>query len=299
MRGIRPFVIALLLLGVLPSVALAWGPGVHMAVGNEVLQLLHLLPAGVAAILWKHRRDFLFGNIAADVVVGKRLSRVKQACHHWETGLSMLEEARTKRARAFAYGYLTHLAADTVAHNKYVPRQALVTRAGVHLAHLYWEMRADAAVDPTLWPQMRHLLGEVAAEHRPNLHARLTDTFLPFGLNWRLFGRFNRLATQWRWRRLVAHWNRASRHRLPEKLIRQYQQECVQRALDVLTHGRRAEVCYEDPNGNAALTCTRHRRRQLRQMARAGIIAPHIYHEAMLGQAPTVELDRPTHRHSA
>jgi hypothetical protein len=299
MHRIRTFAIAFAVVVAVPSLALAWGPGMHMAVGNDVLQLLQVLPAGVAALLWKHRRDFLFGNIAADVVVGKRLSRVKQVCHHWETGFDMLDEARTKRARAFAYGYLSHLAADTVAHNKYVPRQVLKMRSAIHFSHLYWEIRADAAVDPSLWPQMRELLSEVASLHRPSLHARLAETFLPFSLNWRLFGHLNRIATKWRWRRLVTLWNRASRHSLPEVLIGQYRHECVARVCDVLIHGREAQVCYEDPNGNAALTCARHRRRLLRQIARAGVVAPHIYQEAVLGQAPAILVEQSSRRYSA
>jgi hypothetical protein len=270
-----------------PRVAWAWGPGMHMAIGRDILGMLHLLPAAVAAVLWKHRRDFLFGNIAADVVVGKRLSRVKQICHQWRTGWGMLESAETKRARACAYGYLSHLAADTVAHNKYVPRQLLTTRAAASLGHLYWEMRADATVEVDLWVEMRRLVPEVAAEHRANLHAHLTDTFLPFGVNWHLFNRLNRLATQRRWRRIVRHWDQMSDRPLPAELIRAYRAECVRRAVDVLVHGDASLVCYEDPNGNAALTYARHRRRLLRQMARAGVMRSHTYREAVFGQSPS------------
>jgi len=299
MCRLRVIAIAALLVAVVPCVALGWGPGMHMAIGRDVLGMLDMLPAVVAAILWKHRRDFLFGNIAADVVVGKRLSRVKQVCHQWQTGWAMLEEARTKRARAFAYGYVSHLAADTVAHNKYVPRQLLTTRAAISLGHLYWEMRADATVEPDLWKQMRRLVPEVAAEHRASLHAHLTDTFLPFGVNWRLFNQLNRLATQRRWRRLIVHWHRMSHRPLPAQLIQEYRAECVHRVIDVLSHGTASSVCYEDPNGNAALTYARHRRRLLRQMARAGVMTPHTYREAIHGQTPIVRLETRFPRHSA
>jgi len=292
-------VTAILITWIVPGIALAWGPGTHMALAGDVLEMLHLLPAAVAVIVARHRRDFLFGNIAADVVMGKRLSRIKQVCHHWDTGFSMLEEAPTKRGRAFAYGYLAHLAADTVAHNKFLPRQMTLSRTTMSLGHLYWELRADAAVSPEQWRQLRQLLSEVFAEHHANLHARLTDTFLPFGVNWRLFYQMNRFATRQGWRKAIRRWDQVSRWHLPDQLIRDYRAECRQRILDVLKYQRESSVCHEDPNGNAALAYTRHQRRQLRQMTRVGVIAPHIYYEAALGHAPSVRLNVDAHHHAA
>jgi hypothetical protein len=40
-------------------------------------------------------------------------------------------------------GYLSHLAADTIAHNWYVPRQLLLTSSTKGLGHSYWEARMD------------------------------------------------------------------------------------------------------------------------------------------------------------
>ncbi len=78
--------------------------------------------------------------------------------------------------------------------------------------------------------------------------------------------------------------------------MRAYQAECLERMLEVLTGQRGAEVCHEDPNGNAALTYTKLQRRQLRQMARAGLIAPHILYEAAVGHGPTVKTNVDAHR---
>jgi len=49
----------------------------------------------------------------------------------------------TKPLRAFAFGYLAHLAADTVAHNYFVPRQLAVTSSTSSLGHSYWESRFE------------------------------------------------------------------------------------------------------------------------------------------------------------
>ncbi len=282
----KAFGLAILFIVLTPLTALAWGPATHLKLATDLLEQLHLLPAALAIVVARHRKDFLFGNIAADVVVAKRLSRVKQVCHHWDTGFGLLEDARTDRAKAFVYGYLCHLAADTVAHGKFIPRQMTLTRTTLSLGHLYWEMRADAAVETRYLCLLRHVLRDAAVEHRAMLHARLTDTFLPFMMNWSVFYRTNRLASLRMWRRAVWQWGHLSRWRLPAELMRAYREECLERMVDILTNRREARVCHEDPNGNAALAYARLQRRQLRQMARAGLIGPHVFHEAARGHAP-------------
>src|SRR5262249_3888439 len=69
--------------------AFAWGPATHVKPASDVLENAGLLPVAIGAILKKCRRDYIFGNIAADVVLAKRLSRVKQFCHHWATGFAI------------------------------------------------------------------------------------------------------------------------------------------------------------------------------------------------------------------
>lgn len=278
---------AMLVFLLLPAAdALAWGPATHIKLANDVLGQVGLLPAAVAALLSRHGRDYLFGNIAADVVLAKRLTRVKQLCHHWATGFAILEDAQTDQSRAFAYGYLSHLAADTVAHGKFLPRQMTLTRTTVSFGHLYWELRADSTIGPHYWDQLREVLDEVFACHRDSLCARLTDTFLPFSVNWRLFYRMNRFVGQRLLRSTMDCWYNRSRWELSDQILREYRQECVDRILSVLAEGPRSAVLHDDPNGNAALAYTKLQRRQLRQMSRAGLIAPHILYEAAAGHAP-------------
>jgi len=269
-----------------PTDALAWGPATHMKLAGDLLARLDLLPAAVAALLARRRRDYLFGNIAADVVLAKRLSRVKQLCHHWGTGFAIYDDARSDNGRAFALGYLSHLAADTVAHNKFIPRQMTLTRSTMNLGHLYWELRADSTIGPHHWQQLRSVLDDVFAEHESSLSHRLTDTFLPFAVNWRLFYRMNRFLGRRLWRQAMDRWYDLSRWELSDQLMREYRAECLDRMIDVVANHRDADVLHEDPNGNAALAHTRAQRRQLRQMARCGMITPHILYEAAAGHAP-------------
>jgi hypothetical protein len=278
----------LLLVGVFASDAWAWGPATHVKLASDLLGQLQLLPAGIAALLAANRKHYIFGNVAADVVFAKRLSRVRQFCHHWHTGFTILEGARSDAGVAFGLGYLSHLAADTVAHCKFLPRQMTVTRTTMPFGHLYWELRADSTIGPHYWQVLRDILDDVFAEHEASLSARLTDTFLPFSMNWRVFYQMNHLVSRRGWQRAMFRWSDVSRWQLSDQLMREYRAESLERMVDIVVNQRAAAVLHEDPNGNAALAYTRMQRRQLRQMARAGLAAPHVIHEAEVIHAPRV-----------
>ncbi|MCH7884399.1 MAG: zinc dependent phospholipase C family protein [Planctomycetes bacterium] len=105
---------------------LAWGPGTHIALSGSILERLQLLPTAIGALLARHGIAYLYGSIAADMVFAKRLSRVKQFCHHWSTGFKLLDSASDDSGTAFAYGYLSHLAADTIARTVASPAELRV-----------------------------------------------------------------------------------------------------------------------------------------------------------------------------
>jgi hypothetical protein len=135
--------LAVLALVCLPSVAHAWTPGTHVFLGESVLANLAQLPAAVADLLRAYPYDFLYGNIAADTSMAKKYAPVGRHCHSWHVGQEILDRADTPGLRAFGWGYLAHLAADTVAHNYFVPRQLVVTSTTLALGHTYWESRFE------------------------------------------------------------------------------------------------------------------------------------------------------------
>ncbi len=136
------FAVACLL--VIPGEAFAWGPGVHMAVSRFVLANLDLLPGNVAFLLSQSPQAFIYGSLSADFFVGKG-SRVKPGhSHNWSSGGKLLLAAGTPQLRAYALGYLTHLAADVVAHNFYVPNVLARAPYASNFWHVYVEMQADS-----------------------------------------------------------------------------------------------------------------------------------------------------------
>lgn len=251
--------------------ACAWGPATHVGLAGSVLQNLHLLPSAVAAILLRHGVSYLYGNMAADMVFAKRLSRIKQFCHHWSTGFGLLDAAHDDPSRAFAYGYLSHLAADTVAHGKYVPRQIVVSECSVNFGHLYWELRADALETDADWQRLECILQMDQTHHHRALEAHITDTFLPYELNRLLFGSLNAFAVRRGFRRGIGAWSRYSRWPLSRSLVQSYRTESLDRIHAILTVGRRSALLREDPNGTSALMQLRVRRREVRRLKRRGL----------------------------
>lgn len=266
--------------------ALAWGPAAHVQLAGDVLSRVALLPASLAALLTRCAVDFLYGNVAADVVFAKRASRVKGFCHHWETGFGLLSDADNDRRRAFALGYLSHLAADTVAHNKFVPHQLMTTRTTLSLGHPYWELRADQFAGEAAWVELRKLIRGRYSEHESLMAARLDHALLPFRVNRRLFYSMNRLFSHDAWRRGAGVWHQWSRWELSEQLVSAYWCESVERAISVIRDGKASPVLREDPNGTSALSRIRVSRRHLRCMARAGVLTVPALSEAVSPHRP-------------
>ncbi|BCS89261.1 zinc dependent phospholipase C family protein [Pseudodesulfovibrio sediminis] len=133
------FVIA----AIMPDQAFAWGPGVHLALGNSVLSNIGALPPLVAGLLGRHPNAFLYGCLSADIFIGKGTDFRPGHSHNWVTGFKLLKSAQDARVLAYGYGYLAHLAADVVAHNYFVPNAMVARNAGSKLSHIYVEMQAD------------------------------------------------------------------------------------------------------------------------------------------------------------
>ena len=99
--------------------------------------------APVADLLRAYPFDFLYGNIAADSSIAKHYAPLGRHCHYWHVGQEIHDLAESDALRAFGLGYLCHLAADTVAHNYFVPRQLMITSSTAAVGHSYWETRVE------------------------------------------------------------------------------------------------------------------------------------------------------------
>ncbi|MFO8031767.1 MAG: zinc dependent phospholipase C family protein [Desulfohalobiaceae bacterium] len=134
---------ALILFG-LAEPALAWGPGVHLNLCNQVLCRLDLVALSVARILERYPVAYVYGSLSADFLIGKGKSLSANHCHSWQSGFRLLQQIKEPELQAYAYGYLSHLAADVVAHNYYVPNMLQLGKGRGRLSHVYLELQADS-----------------------------------------------------------------------------------------------------------------------------------------------------------
>lgn len=283
-----PWAVALLVTWLLfdPPAALAWGPSTHIELARSLLSTLSPGIGAAAGLLAKYARDFLYGNVAADVIQAKRLAEAKKHCHNWSVGLHLLDKARNDHTRAFALGYLCHLAADCVAHNKFVPRQMTLSRSRTTFSHVYWEMRADAMIGRASWQEMRAVVASHWPDHDQLMKTHLTMPLFSFGWNKQVFRRVSLASALRPWRRGVKIWQAISTHALPAELMAGYHDECLARMTSVLARGAHSPVMAEDPVGSVSLANVRATRKLLRQMASAGILRPQVLQEAVAHLAP-------------
>src|SRR5687767_2540161 len=177
----------LLALLLTPAVAHAWTPGTHIFLGEAVMRSLPLLPSGIAELLAAFPYDFLYGSIAADTSIAKKYAPAGRHCHSWNVGFEIHERARDAPLRAFALGYLAHLAADTVAHNYFVPRYLAITSSTTALGHSYWESRFETHLGERFSRRAREVILLDHARSDEHLDRILSPTIFSTSTNRRIF----------------------------------------------------------------------------------------------------------------
>jgi hypothetical protein len=201
-----------------------------MYLGNELLNCAPLIPAGILALLKKHRQDFLYGNIMADIILGKKYLPDDKSSHSWDVGLKMLDQAKTWPERAFAYGYLAHLAADTVAH------ETLTDEKG-NMGHTWVEMKADSLIDKTYWLQTVMISRAVRKRSDLLLENSLDSYIFSFKTNKRIYKSMV----------FLSFLNKKRKWGVDKELIQELHEESLARMLELLQNGTESAVLNKNP----------------------------------------------------
>lgn len=266
--------LAIVLLMILPTDALAWTPGTHVYLGETILANLRLLPAAVADLLYAFPYDFLYGSIAPDTSFAKHYVPRGRHSHFWHVGQETLDFAETDALRAFGLGYLAHLAADTVAHNFFVPRQLLVTSSSRAMGHSYWEIRAETHLTDRFARKARELilLDHSAADR--HLERIISPTLFSVQTNRRLFRGMVHLAHTKSWQRAMQAARERSRWLLEDRDVERhlgvaydFTMEMLEAATPAAARTRRF-----DPSGAEALRRVKRWRRHA--LLSGGLAAP-------------------------
>ena len=256
--------VALVAIALLPDVAWAWTPGTHVFLGEAVMRSLPQLPASVADLLRAFPYDFLYGSIAADTSIAKKYVPVGRHCHSWAVGFEIHERARDEPLKAFALGYLAHLAADSIAHNYFVPRQLAVTSSTSGLGHSYWESRFETHLGEGHSRRARELILRDHSHSDGHLDRILSPTIFSTQTNRRLFRGMVRVTDTDSWQRIFTVVKENSRWDLPDADVGRYMDRSYDYIMDFLIRLDRSEPFLLDPSGDAQLRLSKKVRRDVR-----------------------------------
>lgn len=254
--------LALYCLVVFPGVAHAWTPGTHVFLGEAVMRSLALLPPAIAALLREFPYDFLYGSIAADTSIAKKYVPVGRHCHSWNVGMEILDGARDEPLRAFGLGYLAHLAADSVAHNYFVPKQLAITSSTAGLGHSYWESRFETHLGTECARRARELILIDHSRSDGLLDKVLSPTIFSTSTNRRIFRGMVIAADNDSWQRIFGLMTVNSRWDLPDNDVGRYIARSYDFIIDLLQRMDHSEPFQLDPSGDEALRMAKVVRRQ-------------------------------------
>jgi len=128
-----------------------WGPVTHTylaAAGEDSLPD----DSGLKEFLFAYEEDYIYGCVAPDIYVSQYFDdegyRKHKELHSWDTAFLLLKLADTDDEKAFAVGYFVHLISDSVAHNRYVPKQGVALGMTMKESHAVIESSVDDQMDP-------------------------------------------------------------------------------------------------------------------------------------------------------
>jgi zinc dependent phospholipase C len=265
MRWFALFAGAVLLIALFPSDAHAWTPGTHIFLAESILSNVSALPGLVGDLLRAFPHDYLYGSIAADTSFAKKYAPKGRHPHAWHVAQEIHDAAESDALRAFGLGYLSHLAADVVAHNYFVPRQLVVSRGPAGVAHAYWEARVENTIDRRYSREAMDLL---RMDHTPAdrlLDSVLSPTLFSIPTNRRMFRGMVRIADQRSYQATVRLAHEFSGVPLTDEDVGRHLERSREEIIQMLA-ARDGSLRLRDPSGEAALREARLARKEILEL---------------------------------
>jgi hypothetical protein len=265
-----------------PGDAWAWGPVTHIVHGSTILANLTSLPETLQALLMLHPERYLYGCIGADIIQAKAYTRsIATHCHSWPVAWQLLDESETDGQRAFVWGYMTHLGADIISHNHFVPASLLRSFEARTAGHAYWEARADGLQDQLYWRRVRRVLEGDYSDCDRLVERVVEHTLFSFRTNKRIFDSLMAINKLKRWQRLVDTVNMRSRYPLSTQTVQRYNQACIMSAMDLMVNAKSSFTQEQDATGRDILSRSVALRRKLRALKRRDQIPPGLEEEML------------------
>lgn len=263
------FALAVILI---PESAYAWGPGMHLETGLYVLDhIKDVLPA-IAAVITEHPRHFIYGTISPDILVGKRYAGYHWHCHNWKVAKILVDSAKTSAEKAGVYGYLCHLAADTVSHNYYVPYKAIRGYSARLLSHTYWELRHDLNVNPRVWKEVKSIAQGDYADFDALMEKTLRKTVLSFRTSRVIFRGILKIEQLKRLRQTLNVFAKKSAWEIGPERFSHFYTLTMNTVMDYLKDPKKARCLAADPSGMARQAEALQLRDRIRENLRRKVI---------------------------
>jgi hypothetical protein len=154
--------------------ALAWGLCTHIYFSQLLIWAIPLADSRFRRAVARLPGLMLAGACLPDVsLVGKHVGAAAlNTTHQWSAAQRLLAAARDDESRALSLGYASHLLADIIAHNHFVPAHEQIWFHRPVITHAASEWVMDAHIMPHLLSRPADLMrrhgtrvAEYAAEH--------------------------------------------------------------------------------------------------------------------------------------
>ncbi|MBM3989826.1 MAG: zinc dependent phospholipase C family protein [Planctomycetes bacterium] len=245
--------LALLLLTLALPLALAWGPGNHLEFEHRVFRQRERLRPSVRRLVTAHRDAWAYGHIAADIINLKAAGGPYSHCHRWGIVAEMRALASSDFERAFTCGYLAHLAADTIAHNHFVPYHLARFARTQGLGHLYWELSADRFVPDERWDVVARLKRiEGLSQLDELVNATVPRKALSMGTNKLIFNHLLLVSERSAWRTGVERLHPRGTIELKRGFLDRFRAAAIERIFLALSDDGVERIAHVDANGKLA-----------------------------------------------
>lgn len=244
------------------NVIINWGPGVHLHLAGKVLE--DNIKNEDFEIIKKNKEYFLYGNVSPDITLGKKyIKEIEKHCHKWETAFNILNKASNDKQKAMSYGYLTHLAADVIAHNYYIPKELLEGRGLRNFLHTVVEIKADMSIYKDTYSLIKNILDKDYKEEDKFLKENISKAILPFGINRKIFEYSLKSSKSKYLYRAFNIFGKYERWIEENRNILVYYHEISYNLMvDILNNLDKSEILNYDPNGEHNLKLLKKLRKQ-------------------------------------
>jgi hypothetical protein len=145
-------------------------------------------------------------------------------------GLKLLRHANTWPEKSFAYGYLSHLAADTVAHETLTDNMR-------NVGHTLIELKADSVINKAYWLQSVTFSKAVQRRNDMFLENSLDSFVFSLKTNKRIYKGIV----------FLSFLNKKRKRGVDKEFLTNLHDESIARMLDLLKNGTDASVLYKNP----------------------------------------------------